>query len=179
MNKLFSNISFVGGIHGVGKSTICRGICSQLDIQYLSASQVLKWSDMNTDERNKNVQDISLTQDRLINGLLSIVKPNKHYLLDGHYCLFDKEGKVTQVPFETFIAINPQSLHLIIGDVQIIKHRIEYRDLRTYEYDKLKEMQDQEIAYSEELSKRLNIQLSIGRQGNYSEIFSALYKFRV
>jgi adenylate kinase len=172
-----SNISFIGGIHGVGKSTICKDLCGKLGVEYLSASQVLKWADINEDSKNKKVEDILLTQDRLINGLQNTVKENNHYLLDGHYCLFDKEGKVTRVPFETFKAINPVSLHLIIGDVATIKSRIEERDKRNYEYKLLKDMQEQEIDYAKELAEKLNIKLSVGQENNYSEIFVALKNY--
>jgi len=174
MAALFSNISFIGGIHGVGKSTICKDLCSQLDIQYLSASEVLKWVEINVDAKNKKVEDISLTQDRLINGLLNTVKKGGLYLLDGHYCLFNKTENVMRVPIATFEAINPVSLHLITGDVDTIKSRIEQRDSRNYSYEALQNMQEQEIAYAKELSIKLNVKLSIGSEKDYSEIYSSL-----
>jgi len=40
MNK---EIIFIGGIHGVGKGTLCKRIASDLNIIHLSASEVLKW----------------------------------------------------------------------------------------------------------------------------------------
>ncbi len=178
MEKLFSNISFIGGIHGVGKSTICKTLCTDLYIQYLSASEVLKWAEMNEDIKNKKVQDIPLTQDRLINGLIKRVEKKYQYLLDGHYCLLDKTDKVVRVPFATFEAINPASLHLIIGDVAEIKARLELRDHRAYDLNLLKNMQDQEIDYAKELSKKLNVQLSIGNETNQSEIAKSLILVR-
>lgn len=174
MSSSFSNICFIGGIHGVGKSTICNKLCNELDIEYLSASQVLKWADINEDAKNKKVENISLTQTRLISGLLNTVKKEHYYLLDGHYCLFDKDGKVTRVPFATFKAINPLSLHIIIGDVNTIKVRIEERDKCNYDYEMLEAMQNEEVTYAKELSKQLNVKLSIGREENYSEIYEAL-----
>jgi len=35
---MLDNITFIGGIHGVGKSTICRQICDEIKLEYLSAS---------------------------------------------------------------------------------------------------------------------------------------------
>lgn len=177
MASLFSNISFIGGIHGVGKSTICKDLCSKLGIEYLSASEVLKWTDINADPRNKKVEDISLTQDRLVNGLLNTIKEDSHYLLDGHYCLFDKGGKVTRVPYSTFESINPVSLYLITGDVNTIKSRIEQRDNSTYAYELLQDMQAQEIAYAEELSIKLNVNLIVGQEKDYSGIYRKLLKY--
>jgi adenylate kinase len=74
MSALFSNISFIGGIHGVGKSTICKDLCTKLSVEYLSASQVLKWADLNQDVKNKMAENISVTQDRLIEKLVNTVK---------------------------------------------------------------------------------------------------------
>jgi adenylate kinase len=174
MEKLFSNISFIGGIHGVGKSTICNSLCSNLNIRYLSASEVLKWVEINEDAKNKKVQDIPLTQDRLIAGLVKRVEKSHHYLLDGHYCLLDKGSKIVKIPFETFEAINPVSLHLIIGLVSEIKTRLESRDKRTYDYQLLDDMQNHEIDYAKELSKKLGVSLSIGNEKEYLDIIISI-----
>ncbi len=171
---MFSNISFIGGIHGVGKSTICKVLSSELNIQYLSASDVLKWLEMNQNVKNKKVHDVSLTQDRLINGLTKRIDKNYHYLLDGHYCLLNKSAEIVKVPFSTFEAINPISLHLIIGDITEIKSRLESRDQNSYNYQLLKDMQDKEIDYANEISQKLNIPLSIGNENDYSAILTAL-----
>jgi len=50
---MFDNIVFVGGIHGVGKSTICQHICRELNMEYLSASELSKWEEINDDAKIK------------------------------------------------------------------------------------------------------------------------------
>lgn len=170
MEKLFSNIAFIGGIHGVGKSTICNKLCTDLNIEYLSASEILKWIEINKDTKSKKVDNIPFTQDRLIQGLLNRVDRNQRYLLDGHYCLLDKNNTIVKVPFETFEAINPISLHIIIGDIGEIKSRLELRDKCSYDYKLLEIMQKQEINYAQELSEKLEVSLSYGRENNYEEI---------
>ena len=52
-DNMTSKIAFIGGIHGVGKSTVCKHICRDLKIEYLSASELLKWKDLNEDAQNK------------------------------------------------------------------------------------------------------------------------------
>ena len=42
---MYNNIIFIGGVHGVGKGTICQKIKEKLDFTHLSASEVLKWDD--------------------------------------------------------------------------------------------------------------------------------------
>ncbi|MCD6018904.1 MAG: hypothetical protein K0S53_2025 [Bacteroidetes bacterium] len=167
---MFNNIYFVGGIHGVGKSTICKDICRQLKINYLSASDVLKWNTLNTDLKNKKVQNISQTQDLLIEGLRACVKNDEKYLLDGHYCLFNKEGEITRIPFETFRTINPISLSIIINAPSTIKSRLELRDNRKYDINLLSNMLDLEMEYARELSQKLDVVLLVGEETNYIDM---------
>ncbi|MDD5773110.1 MAG: ATP-binding protein [bacterium] len=171
---MLKNIAFLGGIHGVGKSTICRQICNDLKIDYLSASEVLKWKEISSDSKNKKVMDIPHAQYILIQGLINKVKENHYYLLDGHYCLFDKESNIINVPIETFRNINPISLNLVIDDIIKIKHRLEERDKRPYDILLLKKMQNSEINYAKEVSNKLRITLNIGNHSDFSDIFKAL-----
>lgn len=177
MNSLgFNNISFFGGIHGVGKSTICKSLCNDLKINYLSASDVLNWDKINPDFQNKKVNNISYTQDLLIEGLNKCIVKNEKYLLDGHYCLLNKYNQIIKLPIETFKRINPVSFYIIVNDIGIIKSRLESRDGRDYDYDVLSRMQDLEIKYATELSKELDKTLIISKGSDYDLILTSLQK---
>ncbi|QHS55372.1 AAA family ATPase [Mucilaginibacter sp. 14171R-50] len=154
-------IIFAGGIHGVGKSTLCREITHALSISYLSASEVLKWTDINVDAKNKKVVNISDTQNRLINGLEATIKSGKVYLLDGHYCLFNMDNQVIPVPMETFIKINPIALILVTGSISVIKATLEQRDHKIYDTEVLELMQEREASYANEIAVCLNVPLFI------------------
>lgn len=172
---MFENIAFIGGIHGVGKSTICKQICDKLDIEYLSASEVLKWKEINEDFKNKKVENIASTQHRLIIGLTNTIQKNRHYLLDGHYCLLNSENSIVNIPLETFKKINPISLNIITGNIDEIKERLEKRDGKPYSFDLLEKMQVNELEYAKKLSISLGITLNIGTQNDFSEIFNSLH----
>ena len=171
---LFTNIAFIGGIHGVGKTTICNAICNATELVYLSASQVLKWNEINQDDTNKTVSDVTNTQGRLVRGLTGIVDKRNKYLLDGHYCLLDKESVIQKIPSEIFIKINPFSLNLIVEDVSLIKERLEKRDGKPYDFDLLERLQSNEVAHAMEVSNILNTQLNIGSSQDISDITSHL-----
>lgn len=176
MDKTDNRIAFIGGIHGVGKSTICRHICNELNLEYLSASELLKWKDINEDAKNKKVKDIPDTQNRLILGLKDTVQIGKYYLLDGHYCLLNSNNEVVNVPLETFKTINPFSLNLILGEISEIKKRLETRDKKPYDYAFLENLQREELTYAKHLSKTLGITLNVGTQNDYSELVLLLSK---
>lgn len=100
------NIIFIGGIHGVGKGTLCEKICNDLNLRHLSASEVLKWEEI-SEKENKLVKDFTLTQNRPITNLQKIVKENEKYILDGHYCLLNYDRIPEKIDFETFSSLNP------------------------------------------------------------------------
>lgn len=174
VEKTDNKIAFIGGIHGVGKSTICRQICNELNLEYLSASELLKWKDINEDAKNKKVKDIPDTQNRLILGLTNTVKKDKNYLLDGHYCLLNSDNEVVNIPLDTFEKINPISLNLILGDITEIKKRLETRDNKPYDYSLLERLQNEELTYAKHLSKKMGITLNIGEQNDCSELLHLL-----
>lgn len=170
----FNNVIFVGGIHGVGKSSLCLNICHELNIKYLSASELLKWSELNEDPKNKKVASIPDTQTRLILGLQKAVRENDYYLLDGHYCLLNKENVIVQVPLDTFKQINPKRMVLILGDITEVKKGLEARDNKLYNLGLLKSLQNEELAYAQHLSKTLSVELIKGTKNDYSAILNSL-----
>ena len=44
--ELTNYIIFIGGIHGVGKGTICKEIASKTDIIHITASEIIKWNEI-------------------------------------------------------------------------------------------------------------------------------------
>ena len=173
---MFEGIAFVGGIHGVGKSFICKNICNELKMEYLSASKLLKWEDINNDNKNKKVQNVLETQNRLINGLTETVQKGKHYLLDGHFCLLSNDDKIINVPQETFEQINPISLNLILGNISEIKRNLEKRDNKYYNYQLLKHLQKEEYERAKYLSKTLGITLNVVDKNDFRELLNLLKK---
>lgn len=174
-NLLFMhhNIIFIGGIHGVGKGTICSKIQREIDLMHLSASEILKWSEVSPDPTNKLVKDIPDTQQRLIKGLESVIEPSQRYILDGHFCLFDWDGKVNPVPIETFMKISPILLSVVICDVGIVANRLQARDNKKYDRMKIEKMQNIELEHAQLVADKLNVDL-IEVQGNPSQLIDKI-----
>lgn len=172
--EIKKNIFFFGGIHGVGKTTICKNICDELKINYLSASEVIKWSELN--KHSKVVSNVIDTQNRLLNGLENIVQKDQYYILDGHYCLLGDGNSILPIPMETFEAIKPSSLNLIVGDVKEIKARLEERDNKLYDISLLMRMQDMETEYCIKLSNNLKIPHNLMSSMNHTNMVNLIRK---
>lgn len=150
------NLYFIGGIHGVGKGTICKEIIKHHNFIHLSASEVLKWEEISSLD-NKKVTDFELSQNRLLNNLNKIIDSNKNYLLDGHFCLLNSKNEPQKIDRETFIELNPKVFIIVIDKIEIIKDRLEKRDNKYYDTEILQDLQNLELEYSISLSKELSI----------------------
>lgn len=173
----FKNLVFIGGVHGVGKSTTCKSICALTGYEYLSASELIKWSEIST-QHNKLVKDINDTQDRLTTALGNHVNASSYYILDGHYCLLNNEGVVTSIPFNTFVKISPIGLGIVVDDIVKIKNRLEERDKRHYDIKTLEKMQKNELDYATFVSTRLQLRLHIISHGELENIIKPLIELR-
>lgn len=151
-----NNIIFIGGIHGVGKGTICQKLSQRYNFIHISASQVLKWEEI-SEKENKNVKNFESTQERLIYGLNEIIKPDKKYLLDGHFSLLNSEGFPERIPEVTFSKINPSAIAIITCDLKTILNRLQNRDNRLYDINILRKMQKLELESAEKISLKLNL----------------------
>ena len=75
-------IIFVGGVHGVGKSTFASMIKSknsQIDI--LSCSDIIKWEN----SAHKEVENVGETQNKLLRNLPFFIDQDINYIMDGHF----------------------------------------------------------------------------------------------
>ncbi|MBA0884510.1 ATP-binding protein [Flavobacterium undicola] len=168
-----NNLYFIGGIHGVGKGTICKEIISDFNVIHLSASEVLKWEEISSLE-NKKVNDFELSQNRLISNLNQITEPTKNYLLDGHFCLLNSENEPEKINKETFIELNPKAFIIVVDKIELIQKRLEKRDNKSYDIEILQKFQDLEFDYSISLSKELNIPIIKVINGNIQNLLNFL-----
>lgn len=173
MIKKKEKIIFVGGIHGVGKGTLCKELAPKFDLEHLTASEVLKWTEISS-LKNKKVVNISSTQERLTSNLKKIINPDKKYFLDGHFVLLNSRNKPTKIEDSTFEAIQPMSIILVTSDPYIISERLNNRDSSIYDLQTLKKMQEMEIEHANHISRKLKIPLIEVKNNNTEDLFRYL-----
>ena len=171
--KLIRNIIFIGGIHGVGKGTICKDIASRTELIHITASQVLKWEEISKLD-NKRVENIISTQERLVIGLKNLIKKDSNYLLDGHFCLLNPEGIPSRIDEETFVKINPKILTVVIDNPHEIARRLAKRDGKIYTIEDLNMFQNMEIEYAKYLSEKYSIPYIEIKNGEFNQLLKLI-----
>ncbi len=150
-------IIFIGGVHGIGKTPLCKSICTKFNVIHHSASKLItKYSHIKFPS-NKRVENIKRNQDALICAINKYLDTNKNYLLDGHFCLLDQDGVVAKIPLSTFTAISPMAIILLHDDPSNIYCCLQDRDGEIYDMDLLSSFQKQEFHYSRLVATKLNI----------------------
>lgn len=162
------NIIFLGGIHGVGKTTYSDFIKQHVpSIELLSCSHVLQWKD----PKEKEVANVDENQDRLVANLRKIVSPCKHYLLDGHFCLKNTNGEIEPIEIEIFRSIAPAMIILLEEDASVIQERLQKRDGKKYAIQDLTEFAKAEKEQATLVAKEMRVPLYIVSSSNPEKKF--------
>lgn len=151
-------IIFLAGVHGVGKTTLSRKIVSGTDIQSVVASELIKKSlQKEPDIGNKRVDDVKGNQNHFINAVNNYLNSSSKYILDGHFCLLNKQGLIEKIPLETFEELSPALIVLIYDDINSIHSRIVARAKNEVTVATIAAMQECELEHGFFVAKSLNI----------------------
>lgn len=151
---------FVCGIHGVGKTYYCEKISEEFKIPYFTASDLIKNREKQ-EFKEKKVQNISNNQEILIEEVQKIQQRVDNFILDGHLCLLDAEGKIQKVRVEVFRKMRIESLVVVIDGIKEIQEKIWKRDGIEWDCEFLEFFQDEEIKYAKKIASQLKIDLKI------------------
>lgn len=143
---------FVTGVHGVGKNSYCNDLKKKNDINFYSAGDIIGV----TNPRNKKVQDIDMNQKKLLHGLEQL-NEEKEYVLAGHCCLINKEGDIERIKMSVFQKMNISKIIILTGNPQDIYLNLKQRDQLAWDYEFINRLQKEEVEYSKEIAKTLNI----------------------
>ncbi len=167
-------IIFVGGVHGVGKTTLCTTIASRFNIKHFSASNLISIEKEEEHLSTKQVENIVKNQDILVTAINKNFESEEWYLLDGHFCLLNKNNEVTKIPYSTYEGICPSAILVLIDQPENIYTRLSARDSIKHEVALLRSFQEQELSYAEYIRDRLNIPYL---KCNATESYDKIYAF--
>lgn len=121
-------IIFIAGVHGVGKSFLCKNYSIKHSILHKSASQLIREFDSESISVNKQTKDINRNQEILTQAVNSIHTQNKSMLLDGHFILINTTGDFISINPIVFKNLNIDGIVLIENDQNVIEKRLSERD---------------------------------------------------
>lgn len=154
-------IVFVAGVHGVGKGTLCKKIMSFSEVEHVTASDLIRQrKELN---KRKGVEGLLDNQELLLQSLSELSFVNKTLLLDGHFCLFNSNMEIFNIPIELYKTINISNILLITSKPETIYERILSRDKGDsgLELQHISSLQKAEIEHATLISSALNIPLMI------------------
>lgn len=154
------SLIFVGGIHGVGKSTVCQKTFVPAGYQCIAASSLIATAGMETDQ-DKHVDHVGNNQAILLQELVLAKKKYCRLLLDGHFTLINRLGNIEPVAHEIFEGMRPNELILIKGCPDEIASRLKERDGKKWDASFLASFQAQEEEHARYVSEKVGIPLHV------------------
>lgn len=151
------NLIFVGGIHGVGKTYFCNTVSHKYNIASYSASELISRQRREPLSTDKKVGNISVNQNILLKSLLGLKIGTKWFMLDGHFCLINSQGKVDRVPETTFQCLLPKGIIVVVDSAEKIHERLRVRDGIAFSIDFIRQFQNEELMYSREIATTLSV----------------------
>ena len=159
------NITFIGGIHGVGKTTFCNKLIDEIGYIHYSASTLIrKYKEMS--EKDKSVAEIGKNQDVLLKAVQENFDGKSKYILDGHFCLLNKNNIVERISKNTFTALDLNGIIVLKENVVKIVERLKQRDDKEYDKELIEEFQVEELMYSKEIAQEMKIPYLLIDNGN-------------
>lgn len=152
---------FLGGVHGVGKTYISYFLKDEINI--FSASKLIEEYTKIQYGGYKKAYNIKNNQDCLVKAVMKKEEEGENFILDGHFCLFNVEGRVERISFEFYKRINVQGIIVLYDDEKEIERRIRIREHNssTLTVDEITELQKEEIKYAKYIASRKKIPIEI------------------
>lgn len=153
-------VVFVAGIHGVGKSTLCKSVIDPMGVKHLTASEIIKkYREVHIDNKTKYAANIDANQIILIEGLRQESINEPVVVLDGHFALLNEQGDIVAIDTTIFDQLSLSAIVVIMDEPAKIEGRLLSRDGKGYGVNRLSKMQDVELQQATEVAHALDVPL--------------------
>ena len=164
-SQILDGIIFVGGVHGVGKTTFSQMVSDALKIPTYSAGSLIREHLGETPSHDKKVANVSGNQDVLVEAVRALKLVRQRIILDGHFCLRDKKGLISPVPLRTYQALNVRLAIVVREEPELIQARLHERDGTPQACEEIRQFQDAEQSWASEIAIAMRIPLRVLRSG--------------
>lgn len=153
------SLIFIGGIHGVGKSSFCSEIAAALNIQHFSAGELIRRQREVAALPDKRVFDVNGNQNLLVAAIEALSIGEASVLLDGHFCVLNSSEEIVRIPIRTFEQLAPLAVLVISDDIRKIQERLRFRDRKNHSIEILQALQDAELAHANDVCSAIKTTL--------------------
>ena len=158
---------FICGVHGVGKSYFCEKLKEMTGIETYTSSRLIEQKKKVSFAVDKKIINIDNNQNYLLAAVEELKEKDSFFLLDGHFCLLNKEGTITKIPEKIFMDLRPEAIVLLTEKVEIIAQRRMTRDGIEIDLEQIHRFQEAETAYAKEIAEKLGVPLKISQGSEY------------
>ena len=154
---------FLGGVHGVGKSSMCSEVAHRIGLSVFGASAIIRAErQLPSEDSRTAVRDVTGNQELLIQGVRKRVPESSgHFVLDGHFALRNLDGAIVRIDPVVFVALGVDHFICIQDDPQAIAARLLDRDGAIHAVDEIAALQSEEVDHATFVSRELKIQLDV------------------
>jgi len=151
---------FVAGVHGVGKGYLCGKLAPMLDGVHITASSLIKGR--KALGVAKAITGIDANQAILVEELAKFKAASPFVLLDGHFCLYNKEYEIEPIDVRLFKELSVAYIVMLTCAPSIILNRLVRRDNNASNLSifHLEKLQNAEIEHSRLISWKLNVPIT-------------------
>ncbi len=159
VSSSFKRTIFLGGIHAVGKTTFSKKYFSG-SFYCVCASDLIKKAkgEVPVDKKVGKVQE---NQSLLIAEFQKLKSQERRIVLDGHFCLINKQGKFEKLPLDLFRALGLSHIVLLELNPEIVQSRLSQRDGTTMNLRTIKEFLKIERTHALSVAEALKIPITI------------------
>lgn len=152
--------AFIGGVHGVGKTTICKNALDPLGFDCCSASSLIRRR-VTMHKTDKRVKNVDGNQAVLIRESTKEAARTLLYGLDGHFCLLNAQGEIERLPIEVFRALKLDLLVLVDSTVEVVRAHLQQRDGTAWTKTRVSRLMSAERAHAKAVAAELGIPLLV------------------
>lgn len=162
-------VVFVGGVHGVGKSTCCAQVAQLTGCLHVTASEIIRRERAQAiSSAGKLVADVDGNQRLLIRGFHALRQEagTTPILLDGHFAMRDGLGDIQTVAVGVFRSLGIDSVVCLVDAASAIAARIWQRDGTGPADREIADLQDAELSHARLVAADLAIPFTLLQGGD-------------
>lgn len=159
-SELVKDLVFCGGVHGVGKTSLCQALADQMHAVHVSAGSLLRLAGL-VKPSEYAVLDHGENQAYIQTALQDYREQygGARIILDGHFCLLRPNRRIQSLPCELFKSLRAAALLVVVDDPSTISKRLVDRDGTRFDAIFVDRFQRREVARAQAISRHICVPL--------------------